>query len=240
MTRPFVRLLRMYAVLVLSVSAIGAAPVQTTPALEADTPPIPLVEAHRDLLADVIEQSGVTTVIPQPGTAAYFAYAVSRLVDAIVGWLSPLGKYAGGIGSAFVWVAGILIAVSMMVLLFALGRYLIRRRRRSPLDERADVAPESEQQRRERDRDEWRAELEGRLAHSDVNGALEATWWWLARSVLGESVRSSWTSGELLFRARRPALREPLRTLERLMYGGVLPSVDEVRALARDLEETLA
>jgi hypothetical protein len=86
----------------------------------------------------------------------------------------------------------------------------------------------------------WREEVRERLDRSDVPGSLEALWWWLARSLAGPSVQESWTSQDLLSSSHRPGFREPVRRLERMMYGRKAPSRDEVLELLHSLERQLA
>lgn len=86
----------------------------------------------------------------------------------------------------------------------------------------------------------WRAELERRLAAGRTAEALEAAWWWLARSVAGSRVLPDWTSRELLAQARRPALAAPLRRLDAWTYGPRPPGPDDLRSLVARLEEALS
>ena len=74
-----------------------------------------------------------------------------------------------------------------------------------------------------------------RLEGGDVAGALEALWWWLAASVtLNAAIDESWTTRELLVRARRPELLRAGSGLDALMYGRSSPSAADVGAcLAR-------
>ena len=69
--------------------------------------------------------------------------------------------------------------------------------------------------------------------------ACEALWWWLARSLLADPVEASWTSRELLVHAGRRDLTPGVRHLDRLIYGAVPPSPDDVRGLWGELREAL-
>jgi hypothetical protein len=85
----------------------------------------------------------------------------------------------------------------------------------------------------------WRAELERRLAGGRVAEALEAAWWWLARSLAGDRVEPDWTSRDLMARAQRPDLLPLVRRLDGLTYGPRRPALDDVRSLIGRLEEAL-
>ena len=87
---------------------------------------------------------------------------------------------------------------------------------------------------------EWRRELDRRLDAGDVAGALQALWWFLARSVASGEVLPSWTSGELLARARRPELRPLAVQLDRFRYGPLDPAPSDVRELTARFEQALA
>ncbi|HSK79249.1 MAG TPA: hypothetical protein VLQ45_22545 [Thermoanaerobaculia bacterium] len=101
-----------------------------------------------------------------------------------------------------------------------------------------------------RDAASWRAELERRLAEGRAAEALEAAWWWLARSVAGDRVEPDWTSRDLLAQARRedPRREDPrredltdvVRRLDVLTYGPDRPGLQEVRTLVGRLEAVLA
>ncbi|HKV07780.1 MAG TPA: hypothetical protein VJ725_06570, partial [Thermoanaerobaculia bacterium] len=86
----------------------------------------------------------------------------------------------------------------------------------------------------------WRAELERRLAAGRAAEALEAAWWWLARSVAGDRVEPDWTSRDLLAQTRRADLTDVVRRLDVLTYGPERPGLDEVRTLVGRLEAVLA
>jgi hypothetical protein len=94
----------------------------------------------------------------------------------------------------------------------------------------------------------WRAELERRLAEGRIPEALEALWWWLARSLTGAKAEPDWTSRDLVARSRRDSrhdssqedLRDLVRRLDAYTYGPRSPAPEDLRALVGRLEETLA
>jgi hypothetical protein len=86
----------------------------------------------------------------------------------------------------------------------------------------------------------WRDELERRLAAGRTAEALEAAWWWLARSVAGSRVLPDWTSRDLLAAARRPGLAGLVRRLDALTYGPRPPGPDDLRSLVAGLEKALS
>ena len=86
----------------------------------------------------------------------------------------------------------------------------------------------------------WRAELERRLSEGRIAEALEALWWWLARSVAGERAEPDWTGRELVARARREDLRDLVRRLDAFTYGPRRPAAEDLRRLLGRLEERIA
>jgi hypothetical protein len=95
-----------------------------------------------------------------------------------------------------------------------------------------------------RDAAAWRAELERHLADGRIADALEALWWWLARSLAGDRAEADWTSRDLVAQARRQDLREELRDIVRRLdaftYGPRPPGVEDLRRLVGRLEEALS
>jgi hypothetical protein len=91
-----------------------------------------------------------------------------------------------------------------------------------------------------RDAAAWRAELERRLADGRIADALEALWWWLARSLAGDRAEPDWTSRDLVARAQRQEIRDLVRRLDAFTYGPRQPGVDDLRRLVGRLEEVLS
>ncbi|HEV7785967.1 MAG TPA: hypothetical protein VGQ28_11565, partial [Thermoanaerobaculia bacterium] len=85
----------------------------------------------------------------------------------------------------------------------------------------------------------WRAELDRRLAAGLSAEALEAAWWWLARSLAGSRALADWTSRDLVTRVGRPDLASLIRRLDAFIYGPRRPAPEEVRGLVDRLEEAL-
>jgi hypothetical protein len=86
----------------------------------------------------------------------------------------------------------------------------------------------------------WRAELERRLAEGRTPDALEALWWWLARSLAGPEAAADWTSRDLVARSRRDDLRHLVRRLDAFTYGPRPPEIEDLRGLVGRLEAALA
>lgn len=87
---------------------------------------------------------------------------------------------------------------------------------------------------------DWRAELDRLLSEGRIAEALEALWWWLARSLAGDRAEPDWTTRDLVVRARREDLRDLVRRLDAFTYGPRPPGVDDLRHLVGRLEEALA
>ena len=201
----------------------------------------PPAKADAAILSAVVRDSGVEREVPKPGWSEY----VVVIMTAAFGWvwdqLRPLALAAPprprrrrrrGVGLRRPGVA---------------GRGVVRRppspsatsrAARVPVDAASaasDPAPPSSAGPAD-----WLRELERRLDAGDVAGALEALWWFLARSISSGEVRPSWTSGELLARSRRHELRPFAVQLDRFRYGPRGPSPSDVRDLAVRLEQALA
>jgi hypothetical protein len=170
----------------------------------------------------------------------------------------PEGSYLGELGHAFqeALVRAILrgaemlhlmrttfLAIAVVVMLAAVllivRALLPRLRQRSRRPEPGALAS-TPAAAAARDAAGWRAELERRLAEGRTAEALEAAWWWLARSLAGDGAEPDWTSRDLVARARRPDLAPLVRWLDGLTYGPRRPALDDVRSLVGRLEEVLA
>jgi hypothetical protein len=138
-----------------------------------------------------------------------------------------------------VWLALALAAAAVAVGLVAVLRTPRRRRRRRGEPAAVPAAPDRDAVPPQVDAAGWRAEVERRLAAGSVAGALEAVWWWLARAVAGDEADPSWTGRELVRRARRPELRNPVARLDAMTYGPGRPAPAAVRELAAALDRQL-
>jgi Domain of unknown function (DUF4129) len=131
------------------------------------------------------------------------------------------------------------LGVAILALVLIVRALWPRLRRRSPAPERGALAavpaPAAAL-----DAAGWRAELDRRLAAGRIPQALEALWWWLARSLAGAAVEPDWTTRDLVARSRRDDLREFVRRLDAFLYGPLPPSAEDLRGLLRGLEERLA
>ena len=192
-----------------------------------------------ELVRRVLEETGVDQTPNAPGLAAY----TQALAEALMEWFE---SKVPGLGGLFSWladfapgaisVAGGLILVALLLVVVSAIR---ARRRRPAIVPKAPVSAPLRRFEPERGKDAWRSELERRLAAGDVPGGLEALWWWFACAVATVRVDPSWTSHELLARCRRPDLAPLARGLDRLLYGGERPRVEDLKRLFRRLDEAL-
>jgi len=195
--------------------------------------------ADSRLIERLARENAVDTAVPRRGVWAYLGHLRHRLTIWFMDLLQPLGRYAKGVGNAIGGTVVIAAVLTAVLLLFVGLRYVFRRRR-TPLAPASSDIPGPEHQAPPWDTARWRQELQHRIEESDVAGSLEAVWWWLARSLLGPRVQDSWTSGDLLSNANRAGLKEPVRRLERMMYGTRTPSLEEILDLVQSLEGQLA
>jgi hypothetical protein len=207
-------------------------------ALSPHVPPLhlgPIVPADPAALGRAL--AGVDRT-PAPPDASYFV-ALGRAFRE--GFVQAFLRGAGRVHlSPRTFLAVALVAVGLALLLIV--RALLPRRHRQPKArermERSAPAPSSRPAAL-LDAAGWRAELESRLAGGQTAEALEAVWWWLARSLAGKGAEAGWTGRDLVARARLPGLDPLVRWLDRLTYGPGRPTPDDVRSLVGRLEEVL-
>jgi hypothetical protein len=189
-------------------------------------------------LQEVLQRSGVDTAMPVPSWTAY----LQALAEGFARWFSEriasVARSLGARAEILAPIAWVLIAVASLLLLVALARLLAglwkgagRRGAGSGASLLRTTAPAPE-----RDQRAWRREVEARLAGGRVKEALEAVWWWLARSLSPDRARASWTSGDLLREAERLDLVPLMGALDALAYAGRPPDVVDVRRLLDSLE----
>jgi hypothetical protein len=172
--------------------------------------------------------------------------------------VAPAGSYLGELFGAFqramvaaivagakwlhlapwmLWgIVGVLAALAALLIV----RAVVSRVRRRPAAEPKAITTSAGAPALPPDAAGWRAELERRLAAGRTREALEALWWWLARSLAGAGAEPDWTSRDLVARFRRQDLRDLVRRLDAFTYGPRPPEVAELRGLLDHLEEALA
>jgi hypothetical protein len=195
-------------------------------------------QADPAIVRRVLEETGVDQTVPSPGWSGY----AEAVAEALFEWLrdrvpgvDAFAAFFKGLGPTVAVVA----AAGVLLLLLALARATLRRRRRAVPTHPPAARPAPLTPGEPPDRTAWRAEMESRLARGDVAGALEALWWWFARSLSTGHVDPSWTSHELLARSGRRDLAPLTRALDRLLYASERPNVDDVRRFLGRLEPLL-
>ncbi len=210
---------------------------------EAAAPGVPAFAfrtADPDLVRRVLSETGVVREPSGPSLVGY----VSAWGEALARWISDFfsarPELAQGIVTAMELVAIGVVAAAAVLLMVLLVRKLTRRRPATPRDSPAWSRIAEPSAAAALDRSAWRSEFEARLARGDVAGALEALWWWLAASLApGSPVDASWTTRELLTRARRPELLGLSAALDVLMYGRTVPTPGDLRSCHARFEEVL-
>lgn len=189
--------------------------------------------ADRALLERVLSSSGVERS-PVAPASSYLGELFGAFQRAMIAAMVAGAKWLH-LAPWMLWgIAGVLAALAALLIL----RAVVSRVRRRPAAEPKIVttsAPDLP-----RDAAGWRAELERRLAAGRTREALEALWWWLARSLAGAGAEPDWTSRDLVARSRRKDLRDLVRRLDAFTYGPRPPEVAELRGLLDRLEEALA
>jgi hypothetical protein len=194
-----------------------------------------IAPADRAVLQRVLASSRVERT-PVPPESSYLRELARAALDTL---FQAVRKGAGMVHlspRALIGAAVVVAALALGLLVRALLPRL-RRGRRAAGEAPASVAPPLPL--RELDAAGWRAELERRLAAGRSAEALEAAWWWLARSLAGSQAMPDWTSRDLLRRAGRQDLAALIRRLDAFIYGPHRPAAQDVRGLVDRLEEAL-
>lgn len=196
------------------------------------TPPTDL-----DVLQRVIRESGVDQTVPAPTWSGY-ALAV---LEAFADWLRRalpdlrgLRQLPTVIGPA---VAVIAAALVLLVLLAVVRAAVSSRRRQAHRAGPATRLMPAPVPVPDRDPAGWRQEIERRLGAGDLAGALEALWWWFARTLTAGRVDPAWTSRELLAHTQRVELAPLALALDRLLYAAQRPQAEHIRGFLHHVDE---
>jgi hypothetical protein len=182
----------------------------------------------------VLADTGVDRA-PVPPETSYLGELFRAAQQAFLDALLRAGQMIKLSRSTVEWIAG---GLAVLAAILILRLILPRLRRRT----REEESPATVQRAASayRDAAAWRAVLERHLAEGRTAEALEALWWWLARSVAGERAEPDWTSRDLVARSRREDLRELVRRLDAFAYGPRRPAVADLRGLIGRVEEAVA
>jgi hypothetical protein len=178
---------------------------------------------------------------PVPPESSWTGELLRRLQQALVDGLLAGARWLHVSPPVLRWAV-----VALAVLVAAALLWLIAARlRRRPVEREAEPVVAAAAPAALLDAAGWRAELERRLAAGEIPGALEALWWWLARSLAGPRAEPDWTSRDLVARFRRDDsrqddLRDLVRRLDAFTYGPRPPAAEDLWTLLGRLEETLA
>jgi hypothetical protein len=187
------------------------------------------------VLQRVLAESKVQQV-PEPPQASYLGELSGMMQRALMNLLAKGSKMLNLPRPVYQAIALGLAALAVLLLLQLL---VPRLRRRKVRRTEGDIA-EIERPPAARSAAAWRAELERRLGEGHIAEALEALWWWLARSLAAGQAEPAWTSRDLVVRSRREDLRDLVRRLDAFTYGPRRPAVEELRRLVGGLEEALS
>jgi hypothetical protein len=216
--------------LVLLAAVAGAAPVTLEHWREGD----------HAVLEQVLAETRAQTEEPGPPWYEYLAVLAMAGARGLADLLKPMFSLLG-VSPDMLKAGAWLVLAGVVILLVVLAVHLLLQWRR-PARTR-DAAPEAHVAAATAAAllpDQWALELERRLAAGDPRGALEALWWWWARTLTGSAALPSWTTRELLLEARRPDLAREGHLLDRLLYAGGAPETSDVRRLAARLREAAA
>lgn len=195
--------------------------------------------ADLDVLERVLHESGVDQ---KAADASWSGYLVA-VMEAAVAWLQArlpslrgLRHLPETLGPAAGVAAIALVVIALVIAVHA--AFQARRRRVAPVHAFTRTLPAAAPTP-DRDRDGWRREIERGLAAGDLRAALEALWWWFARTLTTARVDPAWTSRELLAHSGRRELGGLALALDRLLYGAARPQAADIRAFLSRAEEAL-
>jgi hypothetical protein len=233
------RSLPITALLALAVAWRGAAAFASDSGALIDAQPAPYAaRAERELVDRLFLETGAVRELPTPSWTEYIGMLGNALLRALFSRFPEINPPQGDWARVVAWGLLAVIVAGLMVILI---RWILPRRGASARTAAAVVLDALDRARSlSPSRDAWREEIRKRLAGGDVDGALEALWWWFARSVLERAIDPSWTSRELLIQAGRPDLQRQAVLLDRMLYGPVRPRAADILRLARTLEGALA
>ncbi len=224
---------------------LDAPPAGATPPVAHAESDFAFVSADQESLDSLRAEGRLRQDRRPTGLGAYSSFLLGRIRAKIYRSLLSALASITSVESVLKWAGRIFVGVVALLALFALATYLARLfggQPTAPDEER--LSSEEIAARLGRGAADWLAELERRLAAGDMAGALEAAWWWLARSLAAERVDPAWTSRELLDRARlgrsrRQRLLPAVRQLDTLAYGPKAPRPSEIRAFVDHLAAQL-
>jgi len=204
----------------------------------------PSAQGDKGLAAQALEETGAASAFSRVGLSTYLSDLSQRIKDAVRAWLEEVFANSEGLRGAIAFGAQALVIIGILALVIWLITVLFRlweeRGRRVSASgeesfEALSVTPLGSQV----DAAAWRARLAELLAEGKIDEALEAMWWWLARSLAGAEADPSWTSRELVKRFRRHDLLSLVRRLDVFQYGPRRPDRSQVERLAQDLAKAV-
>ena len=202
-------------------------------------PPPEWVPADPAALREALAEAKVAESLPKPSYFEYLTDLGRTLAERFFGALERVVPWDGlpMVAKIAVYAAlGAALLGLLALLLVAIQRW---RRSRRGLQATVAAAPLPAAALPSGDAGWWRAELQRRLDAGALRPALEAAWWWTARRLDPPGLDGSWTSGELVRKTRRSALRRPLRRLDRQLWGGGVLERREVEGVVDELAGVL-
>lgn len=189
----------------------------------------------------IVADTGVDTTVPGPSVGAYLESLGTRLAEHVIGFVHPSSRTVGVLLELATWIAAAVIVVAVGLLLYRLLRFLLRTRIGPPQTGREAVSVTRPRPgAATHDAAAWWSAFEAARSDGRVADALRALWWWLARSLAGDTADDSWTSSDLARRTEEPGLVAALRNLDLLVYGPAEPSPEQVARLTDDLRRLVA
>lgn len=203
-----------------------------------DDAQIPFTQGDHQLVRELLDAGEVQEQPPRPSLEQY-SVDLSRAVQR---WISSTLKPGPVVVRLLLegvrW-GGLVVFVVVAVLLALTIVRALRRRGRG----RAAAGDGELRSRKGGDDEEvlapttWWQRFEAAMQGQRLDEALAALWWWLARTLAGETAEPSWTTRQLLRQTRAAHLAACCRELDRLIYGPTTATSTAIRDLADRLRQ---
>ncbi len=202
-------------------------------------PAVAPVRADRELLARLARETGAATSPPGPSAQEYIATVARRVMEALLGWLTPPATSLESTFGLLLLLAQVLAWTLVIIVLVLLARLLVAawKRRSGRASGMAGDAGVEVTARPRLGPEAWLRRFREALEGGDLDAALHALWMCAGLRLAGPELDGAWTSSELLAHAGRHDLRPVFARLDAWRYGPGRPRPALLERLADELVE---
>lgn len=206
--------------------------------LAADPPRPTPAQGDTALVARAIRETSADTRPPEPSLREWLQAVIERVMGRLIELTSASVGTRRWIARGAAVLATALTATALVMLALLLGktwRQRLRKARGVADGSLAGEAPPGGLPGAAA----WWCLVETSIEAEDLPRALAALWWFVAASLLGDSVQPSWTTRRLVISSGRGELAPLAWRLDALAWGPGLASLAEVRRLADELRKAV-